>query len=396
MEYYNFSPRRYFDIVKREIVHPIFKVALLDYNENVIQEITRDISSNNNGSIDINYQQGVRRSCSITFIDPYGEYIPDVNKGVFWLNQKFKLYVGLEDLDTGDKYWFSQGVFYVNDPIINRTEKIVTINGVDKFGFFGSELNYNQLEGTYLIPEGTRVFDAIINILLLDRGNGQVIDPIAPILDVTYKNNVLPYDINKSPGSYLGDILIEIANVLGANIYYNTDGQLVLSSGTLDMSYSNKSPVYEFIDVLPEYGDSSLRYDYVNAINSITVVGSNINGAVYQYTAENRNPMSPLRIDLIGKKTGAIVETSNAGSLNDVMAYAKFLLNYKSIVQMAVDFSSSFLPHLKEDEVIEITDRYYKYEKERFIIQSIKIPLNPLDKMTISASNITSLPYYEL
>mgnify|MGYP000291588391 FL=1 len=396
MEYYNFSPRRYFDIVKREIVHPIFKVALLDYNENVIQEITRDISSNNNGSIDINYQQGVRRSCSITFIDPYGEYIPDVNKGVFWLNQKFKLYVGLEDLDTGDKYWFSQGVFYVNDPIINRTEKIVTINGVDKFGFFGSELNYNQLEGTYLIPEGTRVFDAIINILLLDRGNGQVIDPIAPILDVTYKNNVLPYDINKSPGSYLGDILIEIANVLGANIYYNTEGQLVLSSGTLDMSYSNKSPVYEFIDVLPEYGDSSLRYDYVNAINSITVVGSNINGAVYQYTAENRNPMSPLRIDLIGKKTGAIVETSNAGSLNDVMAYAKFLLNYKSIVQMAVDFSSSFLPHLKEDEVIEITDRYYKYEKERFIIQSIKIPLNPLDKMTISASNITSLPYYEL
>jgi len=396
MEYYNFSSQRYFDIVKREIVHPIFKVALLDYNENVIQEITRDISSNNNGSIDINYQQGVRRSCSITFIDPYGEYIPDVNKGVFWLNQKFKLYVGLEDLDTGDKYWFSQGVFYVNDPIINRTEKIVTINGVDKFGFFGSELNYNQLEGTYLIPEGTRVFDAIINILLLDRGNGQVIDPIAPILDVTYKNNVLPYDINKSPGSYLGDILIEIANVLGANIYYNTDGQLVLSSGTLDMSYSNKSPVYEFIDVLPEYGDSSLRYDYVNAINSITVVGSNINGAVYQYTAENRNPMSPLRIDLIGKKTGAIVETSNAGSLNDVMAYAKFLLNYKSIVQMAVDFSSSFLPHLKEDEVIEITDRYYKYEKERFIIQSIKIPLNPLDKMTISASNITSLPYYEL
>mgnify|MGYP001428335347 FL=1 len=396
MEYYNFSSQRYFDIVKREIVHPIFKVALLDYNENVIQEITRDISSNNNGSIDINYQQGVRRSCSITFIDPYGEYIPDVNKGVFWLNQKFKLYVGLEDLDTGDKYWFSQGVFYVNDPIINRTEKIVTINGVDKFGFFGSELNYNQLEGTYLIPEGTRVFDAIINILLLDRGNGQVIDPIAPILDVTYKNNVLPYDINKSPGSYLGDILIEIANVLGANIYYNTDGQLVLSSGTLDMSYSNKSPVYEFIDVLPEYGDSSLRYDYVNAINSITVVGSNINGAVYQYTAENRNTMSPLRIDLIGKKTGAIVETSNAGSLNDVMAYAKFLLNYKSIVQMAVDFSSSFLPHLKEDEVIEITDRYYKYEKERFIIQSIKIPLNPLDKMTISASNITSLPYYEL
>lgn len=396
MEYYNVSSQRYFDIVKREIVHPIFKVALLDYNENVIQEITRDISSNNNGSIDINYQQGVRRSCSITFIDPYGEYIPDVNKGVFWLNQKFKLYVGLEDLDTGDKYWFSQGVFYVNDPIINRTEKIVTINGVDKFGFFGSELNYNQLEGTYLIPEGTRVFDAIINILLLDRGNGQVIDPITPILDVTYKNNVLPYDINKSPGSYLGDILIEIANVLGANIYYNTEGQLVLSSGTLDMSYSNKSPVYEFIDVLPEYGDSSLRYDYVNAINSITVVGSNINGAVYQYTAENRNPMSPLRIDLIGKKTGALVETSNAGSLNDVMAYAKFLLNYKSIVQMAVDFSSSFLPHLKEDEVIEITDRYYKYEKERFIIQSIKIPLNPLDKMTISASNITSLPYYEL
>ena len=56
----------YISLVKASVIKPKFKIELLDLYENTIGEITKDISADNSGSISINYQQGVRRSCSFT------------------------------------------------------------------------------------------------------------------------------------------------------------------------------------------------------------------------------------------------------------------------------------------------------------------------------------------
>lgn len=397
MEYYNYIDDKYFEIAERSEIFPKFKIELLDHAENTIGEITEDITTDNAGSISVNYQQGVRRSCSITIFDLDGVYIPNADRGLFWIGSKFKLYVGLKDIFTDDIYWFSQGVYFVNNPIVNHnlSSKTVTINGVDKFGVFGSELGYNQLEGTYLIEAETNAYDAIKGILSLDMGNGNIIDPIEPILDIAFASEVLPYDIKKAPGQYLSEILIEIGNVLGADIYYNTDGRLVVESGTIDISYSTQSSIYEFIDIMPEYGDSSsLSHDFISAINVVKVVGTNINGTINEYTAENNNPLSPTRIELIGRKM-KYVESANVYDLDRAQDYAEYLLNKESIVQTTMDFSCSLLPHLQEDEVVGITDSYFNYERQRFIIQSLTIPLSFSELTSVSASNVASLPYYD-
>lgn len=388
----------YISLVKAPVIKPKFKIELLDLYENTIGEITKDISADNSGSISINYQQGVRRSCSFTLSDTFGKYRPMSNDNIFGFNTKFKIYVGLENIQTGETYWFSQGIFYTTNPTSSHanSNKTVTVNGVDKFGIFTSDTGYNQLEGTYIVPAKSKLYAVVKDILSLELGNGYMIDPKEPHIDAEFIDYELPYDIKKSPGSYMGDILIELGNVLGADIFYDTNGILNITSGTTDITYSKQSSIWDFSDVLPEYSNGSVSLNTIDAINIVKVVGNQVNDSeIYIGNAENHNPLSPTAIEKIGRK---IYYEESANLPNQVRAdeYAKYVLNSKSIIQTAIGFSSTLIPHLDVNRVITITDDYYKYEQERFIIQSITMPLDSKTLMSISCNNIASLPYYDL
>ena len=389
---------KYIELVKAPVIKPKFKIELLDLYENTIGEITKDISASNSGSISINYQQGVRRSCSFTLSDTFGKYRPMSNDNIFGFNTKFKIYVGLENIQTGETYWFSQGIFYTTNPTSSHanSNKTVTVNGVDKFGIFTSDTGYNQLEGTYIVPAKSKLYAVVKDILSLELGNGYIIDPKEPHIDSQFIDYELPYDIKKSPGSYMGDILIELGNVLGADIYYDANGVLTITSGTTDITYSKQSSIWDFSDVLPEYSNGSVSLNTIDAINIVKVVGNQVNDSeIYIGNAENHNPLSPTAIEKIGRKI-YYEESANLPNQARADEYAKYVLNSKSIIQTAIGFSSTLIPHLDVNRVITITDDYYKYEQERFIIQSITIPLDSKTLMSISCNNIASLPYYDL
>lgn len=388
----------YISLVKASVIKPKFKIELLDLYENTIGEITKDISADNSGSISINYQQGVRRSCSFTLSDTFGKYRPMSNDNIFGFNTKFKIYVGLENIQTGETYWFSQGIFYTTNPTSSHanSNKTVTVNGVDKFGIFTSDTGYNQLEGTYIVPAKSKLYAVVKDILSLELGNGYMIDPKEPHIDAEFIDYELPYDIKKSPGSYMGDILIELGNVLGADIFYDTNGILNITSGTTDITYSKQSSIWDFSDVLPEYSNGSVSLNTIDAINIVKVVGNQVNDSeIYIGNAENHNPLSPTAIEKIGRKI-YYEESANLPNQARADEYAKYVLNSKSIIQTAIGFSSTLIPHLDVNRVITITDDYYKYEQERFIIQSITMPLDSKTLMSISCNNIASLPYYDL
>ena len=397
-EFLNVINSEYQILAKQDIIYPKFKIELIDQSEkNIIKEITEDIVLNT-GSVSINYQQGVRRSCSFSIDNTTGEYTPSPVTGIFWIGTKFKLYYGLYDSDSSDIYWFCQGVFYVANPTNSHdySSKIVNISGIDKFGYLGSDLGYNQLTGAYQFKADQKIYNIIKDVLMLETGNGGVIDPIPPTLDPLYKDEVLPYDLKKSSGDYLGNILVEIGNILGANIFYDRNGSLTVKSGTLDISYSSEAPIWNFSDKELEYMSSNLTYDFSNVVNIITVVGTNVNDKIYTYTAENRNPLSPTRIDYIGRKEIAPIETSIVHNDKSAKDYANFELNKRSIVQSGINFSCSFLPHLDVDFVCAITDEYLGFTEERFVIQSVDLPMSNEGMASVTASNLASLPYYEL
>lgn len=394
MDYINTYDERYVQVAMRESIYPKIKVEIIDNSEkNVIRDITEAIQKDS-FSITENYQQGVRLTCSFVLINSDKSLTPSPETGTLWIGTKFRVYVGLYDSDRKDTYWFSKGVYYVSNVSSSRKEQTVSIDGIDKFGLLSGDLGYGKLTGTYQFKAGQKVYSAIKDILMLEMGNGTIIDPISPVLDSNYKDEILPYDINKSSGRVLGDVLIELSNVLGCNIFYDNNGRLNIQSGTLDMSYSQDASIWDYTDILQEYVDSSLNLDYTNVVNCITVIGNNVNDKVYSYTAENNNVLSPTRVEYIGKKEMEPIETSMAYSEQRAKEYAQFQLKRKSILQSTIDFTSTFIPHLGVDKVISITDKYYGFTQERFIIQSIDI--HPDGLMKISASNISQLPYYDL
>lgn len=394
MELYNLVDDNYREIASREEIFVMYKVELLDHYENVLTSLTDSISSSNSGSISVNYQQGVRRSCTMTIIDVDGLIIPYIINGSL-VNYKFKIYIGLKDIYSEDIYWFAQGVYCLIDPVVDRVSRTITLNGVDKYGFLGAETGYNQITATHVIPAESKILSAIQDTLMLDMGNGTVIDAKSPIVDNLLLNQEMPYELEKSPTSYLADIFIEFGNVMGADTYYDIEGHLRYDSGTMDMSYSQKDSEWDFFDVLPEYINPSLQLSTTEMVNSVTIVGNNSStDEIFVYTAENHNPLSPVSIENIGRKE-YYEESTSVYDDSTAKDYAEYVLNQKSILQQSMSFECPILPHLDVNKVITITDSYYKYNKERFIIQSLTIPLNASSTMQLSVSNISNLPYYE-
>ena len=394
MEYTNIVNDKYREIASRDEIFVMYRVELLDHYENVLSSITDLVSAENTGNISINYQQGVRRSCTISILDVDGEFTQNIINGSA-INQKFKIYIGLKDIFNNDIYWFSQGVFCSIDPTVDRVTRMLTLNGVDKYGFLGSETGYNQITAAHVIPVDTEIQEAIQQTLMLDLGNGRVIDAIPPIIDNTLLDQKMPYEMEKAPASYLADIFIELGNIMGADTYYDVDGHMKYDSGTLDMSYSQQDSQWDFYDTLPEYLNPSLLLSTTEIVNSVTIVGNNSSDdLVFTYTAENHNPMSPVSIENIGRKE-YYEESSSVYDDSTAKDYAEYVLKQKSILNQAITFECTILPHLDVNKVITISDSFYGFNQERFIIQSIEIPLSSMSTMQVSAANVSSLPYYE-
>lgn len=398
MDYFNTYDDYYLRAIKQNTSDTRFKIEILDWTEeNVQKEITEDIVKGS-GSISVNYQQGVRRSFSCDIVNIHNEFTPSFKTGVLYATTKIRLYIGIKAKILDDTYWWSQGIFLITD-VTNRSsgsEKLININCIDKFGIFGAELGYTQLQGDYKIEKGTKIYTIIKDILTIDMENGYVLDHKKPWLDPLYKDEVMPYTLIKSKGDQMADVLISLANVLGCNIFYDVNGVLNLTNGTDDCTYAREGVIYVFDENSKETSDYDLKIDYGSIVNSVTVIGTNVNDKVYSYTARNTDPFSPTRIEYVGLKECEPIESSMVYSEERAKEYALYMLKQKSILQNTLSFKSIFIPHMDVDHVIVISNPDYDLFEARFIIHSLTIPINTTEEMTIETSNIAELPYFEL
>lgn len=447
MEFYNIDNEDYRKIAKHEIINPMVKIELLDPYENAYAELVEDISAEQIGTISESYQQGIRKTISFTIFDPNGDFIPNPNNKNFWINRKFKIYLGLaktrfyseknpliysynekdlvayfkrdsidlselsnssisDDFITiGDEnfkinseediFWFSKGVYVITDISASRNlaTKTVTINGVDKFGLMGSETGYNEMIGTFVIPKGFTIHDAIFSILNQDMGNGQVLDPIEPIIDPYYKNITIPFEISKGPGTYVSETLIDLANTFRADIFYDDDGRLNFWRSMLGEENANLPVVWNFYETDPEYISSSLVYLLTKTVNKVCVVGTNPNGTTpIMAVAENRNASSPISIQKIGIKN-RYLESETIQTLSEAKDYANYMLESLSIEQNNITFQCTLIPSLTVNKLFTLTDTFYKIIQETFLIQSVTSPIG-IGVIQLSGSNIKELPTY--
>ena len=397
-EFYNKWDKRYEWLINRPVICHCFKLEILDHMEHCYGEITKDVSTTEHYTINMNRQQGTRRSCTLTMIDLNSEYIPSINN-TFWYNRKFKLYTGIKDIENGNIYWFSQGIFLCSNA--SAVEHIVTINGVDKFGLLDGTLNVHMIQETYKVEVGTKIGELIRCTLMLELGNGQPIDPIMPLIDPAFENVVTINEVSLDPGAYLGDIFTQVASMLGADVYYNVEGRLVLSrifNDDIPFYYIYKGRSWHFDDIKENFIEPSVNYE-MDGVNYIMVATDNTEGEVYSYTAINDNPNSPISVSHIGYRRnkdnpisyipmGSTVDKESAEE--KCRQYAEYLLLQHTCPTIAISFSSVIMPHLKEDDVVTINDNYFGFDNAPFLVQSIT--LNGADAMTLSVVNLQWLP----
>lgn len=400
MDYYNKIDDAYLAELHKPMRKMYVKMEILSHYEGAIGEITSDLSSTD-GSININKEQGCRRSCSLSIIDRSGKYIPQKDSP-FWYNRKFKIFIGLQ-IDE-DVYWFPQGVFVTKSA--NSNGRRLNVEGVDKYGFLDGTLNARMCLVEYQASvtnskKGTNIATLIKDTLMLDLGNGIPLDPVEPIIDPIFYNATLYDDIVIDEGGYLGEIFDKIAEMYGANIYYDVNGRLRMErvfNYNLPSWYRHLSPQFELSEIEITETDIDYTYNY-DGVNIITVTTDNSSGEIYSYTAKNKNPQSPVNINAVGYKglDGGtyyipLGDTSEESGEEKCRQQAEYMLLQHTCMSTGISFNLPITPHLNVDNTIRVSNDYYNFDKQLFVVNSITMPLSA-SEMTIEATNLQWLPF---
>lgn len=387
------------------------RLELLDYYETVIGEITQDLSLSNQGQLSINYEQLTHRSISLTMINIQKKYIPSPNNP-FWLNRKFKLWIGIvgngskwgfgaDKTIEPDIYWWSCGVFFTQSATSDRNT--VTINGIDKGGAIDGTLMTGMTETQRIVKVGTSITDLVKDTLMITNSpfmGGQPIDPVPPIIDMSYNKVLTESELTLDANNYLGSLLISVANGYGSDIYYNTNGHLTLAvkaDSSRVEGYNYMAHQWDFYDSGSEYSATNFEYSF-GGVNAVTVY-TNVTETDLKnvsYTAYNNNPISPMRIALVGERRleqqeVVYTDTTTEGMLRKCKDYAEYLLLKQSLIGMTVTFNCPLIPHIDVNRTIGITDAAHDINQETFVVQSVSMNLGA-GEMTITASNVTWLP----
>jgi hypothetical protein len=198
MKKYTFND--YYKKLKSGLFQTAIKLSWLNADETVQFEFTNFIY-NMTGSLNVNYQNGARRSCSIEIAANDNNFPIDYDH--IWIGQKFQLWMGIymDELQQ-EPYYFSQGIFYVKNPkeTFNPQTQTITLQGVDKWAYLDGSL-FGQLNSNYKILINTDLREATKEMLKLSRfevdsDNHPVaaanlidmLDPKEPLFDMEYNN----------------------------------------------------------------------------------------------------------------------------------------------------------------------------------------------------------------
>lgn len=375
-------------ILNQGVYRQRIKLELLRYSDlSVYRQIIGDILKNS-GNLTIERKNGIRRSCNFSLvnsiIDDIGRYIPN-NNNMLGPRQPIRLYLGLADED-GNEFFISQGVFFLASPSVSSSfsQSITSLELVDAFGLFSGDLG-GELNAVHIIPINTNLYVAINSILNLNSY------PLPCILDSKYASETNPYTITTEASGKYGDILTELSLIVSANLFFNKDGQLTLSEDSND---NIKGSVFDFTTKTAHYQGGSSKYNYSEFFNSVLVVGSNTNsGIIYKGESTDNNLMSASSVNNIGFKRQKRIENSNLNSDQKCIDLSVYQLKQVVSKQSEVSISSLQLFHLDVDNIITLSDESLGFDKERFLINSINIPLGSNNPMSLNCVRAIDLPY---
>lgn len=356
------------------------------------------------GTLNVNLQNGMRRQATVTLANADGEYDYNINKR--WFGQQIRLQEGLI-LPDGTEFYIPQGVFYVKDPeeAFLPTSRTAKYTLVDKWAYLDGSL-FGRLDGIYQVPSGSNIFQVIASILQTPRGNGSVIDSVAPVFTNWYngKTQLLPdgttANLTDSPYTYTCDsddgtyasILLELNTMLAGWIGYSPVGALTLDPSQDDILDATKPVQWSFSPNAQQFLGATYTIKNADVFNDVIIKGEGLNEyAQVAARATNYDPASDTNANLIGLKT--MMESASGYYTEDIcQSLAQFRLKQKTVLQKSVSIKSQQMFHIRENELVTILRPDRGGAVERHLVTGFSRPLAQTGEMTIEATSTNDFP----
>ena len=381
-----------FKEMEKALRYPIaqrtFRIFLLHEDETIKQDITPFVLLD--GSLEKTYQQGQTRSMSITLINANNIWNPSPVKGQLFANSKFKIQMGVRvgNID----YWTDEGIFVCQDPDLSNQDanKTVSIELFDKFALLDGTIT-GIIETDFEIPLGTNIYKALRSLLRLPKDNlGNPYDAQRIVFPLKYMNEKVPYTIQKTANNNIGEIIIDLANCLSCDVFYDETGHLTFRDVLDDLDYHNRNSVWNFQD--NEFINVRRKDNWSKIKNRYIVIGSNINGAQCKGIAENINASSPYNVNGNFGVRPEIIEDSLIYSNTYCEQRARYELKKNQMRNTSISFDCIFIPHISPNDLVRWSFEDYNYVNQKFIVDSVSIPLHPKERMGLTITNLDELP----
>lgn len=376
------SMQSFIQEMERCIIKPVFRLFLLYENEQIRYDITSDFK---NGELSITSQNGQRRSLNITLTNHDGKWSASPI-GLIWIGTKFRLDIGVVIGSTA--YWKQQGIFVLNDPTysVSSTGNTVSLSLYDKFSLLDGSISGKSSFKT-IIPVGTPMKEAFSTLLSTDQGNSIPYDFKHIIFSSKYADYPVPYTVRQDIGETVGDLLIELAESISCNIYYDGYGNLLVKDNSDETAASTNSYIYRFSESAKNVISISETYNWSKMRNKITVRGAIVNG--YQFHAEAFNNKKSSEFNNYNCPT-------KEESITDTKIYSDELCKDRALYELSkytrgvksINITSYFLPHIDVDTIVLVKSKSLGLDYSPLIIDSVNVSISSNPTITLSTTNV--------
>ncbi len=258
-----------YNTAHQNIRNTYIRVNLLNFQFLTVDSLEGNLLK---GSVSIDANSDMRRTCNIELVVTDSSYNVQAG-GKIWLDKYIQIYVGIDDIRTGEISWTNMGIYLINQPSYSYDAQTHTLSfqGVDLMakltGLRNGYVTGLDSEDKVLLSVGQNIREIIIGILKENGFNRYVVSECQNV-DGAIQN--VPYEMEFEQGSTWWDVLDALRNILPSyQMYFDVDG------------------VFHY-DMIPYKADDPIRIDLNtwddNAISeSVAVDFESVKNAVEVY-----------------------------------------------------------------------------------------------------------------
>lgn len=372
----------YIEAVNSNLAVQVMKLYLLNNDETPMIDVSEYLLS---GNLSYNYQKGQTHSLNITLANFDNFWTVHPVLGNLWGGTKFRLDIGLFASDN--VYWRQCGIFVTKSiDVSDQPDNTISLQLYDKFalldGTISGSINYD-----FIINVDTSLVEALDMCLKYEDDYGRIFDSKQIIYEKDISGIKTPYTIKKTGNTTMGEIMIELADMVSCDIFYNQYGNLTIRPGVDESPLSEHGVVWHYNNDELLYSSSHTSIDIGAMINKFIVKGMIDNGEQYKGIALNTNPYSPSNV-FLNPINSKVLEDKNIVSYALAQERAEYELQNCNLNYMKDGFQSIFVPHLQPKDVVSWTNKQRGIINEKYVLTSVSFSLGGGNLMSVEMAKI--------